>query len=116
MPPFDPSSTAPVDVKPRSRVVTDGIEATTSRGMLRGVGMGDEDWDKPQIGIASSWNEITPCNLSLDRLAQGAKEGVHAGGGYPLQFGTISVSDGISDRKSTRLNSSHSSISYAVFC
>ncbi len=64
--------------------------------MLRGVGMGDEDWDKPQIGIASSWNEITPCNLSLDRLAQGAKEGVHAGGGYPLQFGTISVSDGIS--------------------
>jgi len=64
--------------------------------MLRAVGMGDEDWDKPQIGIASSWNEITPCNLSLARLAQAAKEGVHAGGGYPLQFGTISVSDGIS--------------------
>ncbi|QEV99747.1 dihydroxy-acid dehydratase [Microbacterium caowuchunii] len=85
-----------IDIKPRSRAVTDGIEATTSRGMLRAVGMGDEDWDKPQIGIASSWNEITPCNLSLDRLAQGAKEGVHAGGGYPLQFGTISVSDGIS--------------------
>ncbi|WP_412148641.1 dihydroxy-acid dehydratase [Curtobacterium flaccumfaciens] len=85
-----------IDVKPRSRVVTDGIEATTSRGMLRAVGMGDEDWSKPQIGIASSWNEITPCNLSLDRLAQGAKEGVHSGGGYPLQFGTISVSDGIS--------------------
>lgn len=86
----------PTDIKPRSRVVTDGIEATTSRGMLRAVGMGDDDWDKPQIGIASSWNEITPCNLSLDRLAQGAKEGVHSGGGYPLQFGTISVSDGIS--------------------
>ncbi|WP_396668168.1 dihydroxy-acid dehydratase [Microbacterium sp. R86528] len=85
-----------IDIKPRSRVVTDGIEATTSRGMLRAVGMGDDDWDKPQIGIASSWNEITPCNLSLDRLAQGAKEGVHSGGGYPLQFGTISVSDGIS--------------------
>jgi dihydroxy-acid dehydratase len=85
-----------IDLKPRSRVVTDGIEATTSRGMLRAVGMGDEDWDKPQIGIASSWNEITPCNLSLDRLAQGAKEGVHSGGGYPLQFGTVSVSDGIS--------------------
>jgi dihydroxy-acid dehydratase len=64
--------------------------------MLRAVGMGDDDWDKPQVGIASSWNEITPCNLSLGRLAQGAKEGVHAGGGYPLQFGTISVSDGIS--------------------
>ena len=84
------------DFKPRSRAVTDGIEATTSRGMLRAVGMGDDDWDKPQVGIASSWNEITPCNLSLGRLAQGAKEGVHAGGGYPLQFGTISVSDGIS--------------------
>ncbi|WP_296195301.1 dihydroxy-acid dehydratase [uncultured Microbacterium sp.] len=101
----DPSSSASapgsdaeasVDIKPRSRVVTDGIEATTSRGMLRAVGMGDADWEKPQIGIASSWNEITPCNLSLDRLAQGAKEGVHSGGGYPLQFGTISVSDGIS--------------------
>ena len=92
----DPSAGAPIDIKPRSRVVTDGIEATTSRGMLRAVGMGDADWDKPQIGIASSWNEITPCNLSLDRLAQGAKEGVHSGGGYPLQFGTISVSDGIS--------------------
>jgi len=85
-----------VDWKPRSRVVTDGIEATTSRGMLRAVGMGDADWEKPQIGIASSWNEITPCNLSLDRLAQASKEGVHSGGGYPLQFGTISVSDGIS--------------------
>ena len=84
------------DLKPRSRVVTDGIEATTSRGMLRAVGMGDADWDKPQIGIASSWNEITPCNLSLDRLAQASKEGVHSGGGYPLQFGTVSVSDGIS--------------------
>ena len=84
------------DMKPRSRQVTDGIDATASRGMLRAVGMGDDDWDKPQIGIASSWNDITPCNLSLDRLAQGCREGVHAGGGYPLQFGTISVSDGIS--------------------
>jgi dihydroxy-acid dehydratase len=91
-----PNSTPQHDIKPRSRTVTDGIEATTSRGMLRAVGMGDADWDKPQIGIASSWNEITPCNLSLDRLAQAAKEGVHGGGGYPLQFGTISVSDGIS--------------------
>ena len=64
--------------------------------MLRAVGMGDDDWEKPQIGIASSWNEITPCNLSLDRLADAAKNGVHAGGGFPLEFGTISVSDGIS--------------------
>ena len=84
------------DMKPRSRDVTDGIEKAASRGMLRAVGMGDEDWSKPQIGVASSWNEITPCNLSLDRLAQSCKEGVHSGGGYPLQFGTVSVSDGIS--------------------
>ncbi|WP_311477718.1 dihydroxy-acid dehydratase [uncultured Gulosibacter sp.] len=85
-----------IDMKPKSRAVTDGIEATAARGMLRAVGMGDDDWDKPQIGVASSWNEITPCNLSLDRLAQAAKEGVHSAGGYPLQFGTVSVSDGIS--------------------
>jgi dihydroxy-acid dehydratase len=97
MPETPPGKGAPaIDHKPRSRTVTDGIEATTSRGMLRAVGMGDADWDKAQIGIASSWNEITPCNLSLDRLARAAKEGVHAGGGYPLQFGTVSVSDGIS--------------------
>ena len=91
----DPTTTAP-DIKPRSRVVTDGLEATASRGMLRAVGMSDEDWVKPQIGVASSWNEITPCNLSLDRLAKAVKDGVHAAGGYPLEFGTISVSDGIS--------------------
>ncbi|GAA1727717.1 dihydroxy-acid dehydratase [Aeromicrobium alkaliterrae] len=84
------------DIKPRSRDVTDGLKATASRGMLRAVGMGDDDWVKPQIGVASSWNEITPCNLPLDRLAKSVKVGVHAGGGYPLEFGTISVSDGIS--------------------
>ncbi len=88
--------TSTPDIKPRSRQVTDGLEATASRGMLRAVGMGDDDWGKSQIGIASSWNEITPCNLSLDRLAKAAKEGVHAAGGYPLEFATISVSDGIS--------------------
>lgn len=85
-----------IDMKPRSRDVTDGFERAPARGMLRAVGMGDDDWGKPQIGIASSWNEITPCNLSLDRLAEAAKTGVHAAGGYPLEFGTISVSDGIS--------------------
>ena len=83
------------DLKPRSRDVTDGLEKAGARGMLRAVGMGDEDFAKPQIGVASSWNEITPCNLSLDRLAKAVKDGVHAGGGYPLEFGTISVSDGI---------------------
>ena len=84
------------DIKPRSRQVTDGLERAAARGMLRAVGMGDEDFAKPQVAIASSWNEITPCNLSLKRLATSAKEGVHAAGGYPLEFGTISVSDGIS--------------------
>ena len=83
------------DIKPRSRDVTDGLEKTAARGMLRAVGMGDEDFAKPQIGVASSWNEITPCNLSLDRLSNAAKEGVFEAGGFPMKFGTISVSDGI---------------------
>ncbi len=83
-------------LKPRSREVTDGMERAAARGMLRAVGMSDEDFAKPQIGVASSWNEITPCNLSLERLAKAVKDGVHEGGGYPLEFGTVSVSDGIS--------------------
>ncbi|MGH3095586.1 MAG: dihydroxy-acid dehydratase [Streptosporangiales bacterium] len=86
----------PAHNKPRSFEVTDGIERAAARGMLRAVGMDDDDWRKPQIGVASSWNEITPCNLSLDRLAKKAKEGVRGADGYPLEFGTISVSDGIS--------------------
>jgi dihydroxy-acid dehydratase len=90
------TSSSQPDIKPRSRDVTDGLEKAAARGMLRAVGMGDDDWVKPQIGVASSWNEITPCNLSLDRLAKAVKDGVHAAGGYPLEFGTISVSDGIS--------------------
>ena len=84
------------DLKPRSHQVTDGIGATAARSMLRAVGMRDDDFRKPQIGIASSWNEITPCNLSLQRLAMASKEGVHSAGGYPMEFGTISVSDAIS--------------------
>ena len=83
-------------MKPRSGLVTDGLERAPARGMLRAVGMGDADWVKPQIGIASSWNEITPCNLSLDRLAKASRQGVIDAGGFPMQFGTISVSDGIS--------------------
>jgi dihydroxy-acid dehydratase len=82
--------------KPHSSVVTDGMERAAARGMLRAVGMGDDDWRKPQIGVASSWNEITPCNLSLDRLAKRAKIGVRGADGFPMEFGTISVSDGIS--------------------
>ena len=83
-------------MKPRSGLVTDGMGRAPARGMLRAVGMKDEDFAKPQIGIASSWNEITPCNLSLDRLAKASKKGVIDAGGFPMQFGTISVSDGIS--------------------
>ena len=86
----------PNKMKPRSGLVTDGMERAPARGMLRAVGMKDEDFAKPQIGIASSWNEITPCNLSLDRLAKASKKGVIDAGGFPMQFGTISVSDGIS--------------------
>ena len=83
-------------MKPRSGLVTDGLERAPARGMLRAVGFKDEDFAKAQIGIASSWNEITPCNLSLDRLAKASKKGVIEAGGFPMQFGTISVSDGIS--------------------
>jgi dihydroxy-acid dehydratase len=86
----------PVDIKPRSRDVTDGIQKAAARAMLRAVGLTDDDWDKPQIGVASSWNEITPCNVSLRRLTAAAKEGVRRAGGVPLEFGTITVSDGIS--------------------
>ena len=86
----------PVDVKPRSRDVTDGIQKAPARAMLRAVGMGDDDWDKPQVGIASAWNEITPCNVTLKVLAEQSKHGVRDAGGWPMEFGTITVSDGIS--------------------
>jgi dihydroxy-acid dehydratase len=86
----------PVDVKPRSRDVTDGNQKAAARAMLRAVGLTDADWEKPQIGIASAWNEVTPCNASLRRLAESAKKGVRAAGGVALEFGTITVSDGIS--------------------
>ena len=84
------------DLKPRSREVTDGMERAGARAMLRAVGMTDADWDKPQIGVASSWNEVTPCNMPLDRLAKRAKDGVRAADGFPVEFVTIAVSDGIS--------------------
>ncbi|MEJ5256163.1 MAG: dihydroxy-acid dehydratase [Acidimicrobiales bacterium] len=83
-------------MKPRSREVTDGFERAPARAMLRAIGMTDDDWDKPQVGVCSSWNEVTPCNLPLDRLAKRAKEGVRAAGGFPIEFTTIAVSDGIS--------------------
>ncbi len=86
----------PESVKPRSFEVTDGMERAPARAMLRAIGMTDADWGKPQIGVASSWNEVTPCNLPLDRLAKRAKEGVRDAGGFPIEFATIAVSDGIS--------------------
>ena len=86
----------PVDIKPRSRDVTDGMQKAPSRSMLRAVGLTETDWDKPQIGIASSWNEVTPCNMTLRKLAEHAKAGVREAGGVGLEFGTITVSDGIS--------------------
>ncbi len=82
--------------KPRSHEVTEGMERAPARAMLRAIGMGEDDWGKSQVGIASSWNEVTPCNLPLDRLAKAAKEGVRAAGGFPIEFTTIAVSDGIS--------------------
>ncbi|MBV9662780.1 MAG: dihydroxy-acid dehydratase [Actinobacteria bacterium] len=84
------------EMKPRSREVTEGFERAPARAMLRAIGMTDDDWDKPQVGVASSWNEVTPCNMSLDRLAKRSKEGIKAAGGYPIEFVTIAVSDGIS--------------------
>ena len=84
------------DLKPRSHEVTDGFERAPARAMLRAVGMTDDDWDKPQVAVASSWNEVTPCNMPLDRLAKRAKVGVRAAGGFPIEFVTIAVSDGIS--------------------
>ncbi len=83
------------DPKHRSRDVTDGYERAPARAMLRAVGMTDEDFTKPQVGVAAAWNEVTPCNMPLDRLAKQAKQGVFDAGGYPLEFNTIAVSDGI---------------------
>src|SRR5258705_11522468 len=86
----------PDRMKPRSYEVTDGYERAPARAMLRAVGMTDDDWGKAQVGVASSWNEVTPCNMPLDRLAKRAKDGVRAADGFPIEFVTIAVSDGIS--------------------
>ena len=83
-------------MKPRSYEVTDGPERAPARAMLRAIGMTDDDWDKAQVGVCSSWNEVTPCNLPLGRLAKRCKEGVRDAGAFPIEFTTIAVSDGIS--------------------
>ena len=82
--------------KPLSHEVTDGYQRAPARAMLRAIGMTDDDWSKAQVGVASSWNEVTPCNMPLDRLAKRAKDGVRKGGAFPIEFCTIAVSDGIS--------------------
>ena len=81
--------------RPRSWQVTEGPERAPARAMLRAVGFTDEDFGKPQVGVASSWNEVTPCNYGLGKLAALAKEGVRSGGAVPIEFTTIAVSDGI---------------------
>ena len=81
--------------RPRSWEVTEGPHRAPARAMLRAVGLGDDDFDKPQVAVVSSWNEVTPCNYHLDKLAALAKEGVRQGGSVPIEFGTIAVSDGI---------------------
>jgi dihydroxy-acid dehydratase len=91
-----PTALAPSPLKIRSTDVTEGPTRAPARAMLRAIGMTDADWDKPQVGVASSWNEVTPCNMSLDRLAKRCKDGVRIAGGYPIEFMTIAVSDGIS--------------------
>ncbi|MFM7045755.1 MAG: dihydroxy-acid dehydratase [Ilumatobacteraceae bacterium] len=96
MSPADSTPGVKVDIKPRSRDVTDGMQKAPARAMLRAVGMTDSDWGKSQVAIASAWNEVTPCNMTLRKLALHAKDGVRAAGGFPMEFGTITVSDGIS--------------------
>ena len=86
----------PEDLKIRSHDVTDFPNRAPARAMLRATGMTDDDWDKAQVAVVSSWNEVTPCNMPLDALAKRCKEGVRDAGGYPIEFNTISVSDGIS--------------------
>src|ERR1700691_1431876 len=90
------SPPGPHGMKIRSCEVTDGPTRAPARAMLRAIGMTDDDWSKPQVGVASSWNEVTPCNMSLDVLARRSKDGVREAGGFPIEFVTIAVSDGIS--------------------
>ena len=82
--------------RPRSGPLTTGPSRAAARAMLRAVGLSEDDLTKPQVAVASSWNEVTPCNVHLNGLAAAAKEGVRQAGAVPLEFGTIAVSDGIS--------------------
>lgn len=83
------------DLRIKSRIISEGTGKSPNRAMLRAVGFGDEDFQKPMIGIASTWSEVTPCNVHIGRLAEDARTGVREGGGAPLVFGTITVSDAV---------------------
>jgi dihydroxy-acid dehydratase len=85
-----------VDTRPYSRLVVDGVKQAPSRAMLRAVGFADADFEKPQVGIASTWSNLTPCNMHIDELARLAAGGVEAAGAKAITFNTITVSDGIS--------------------
>src|SRR5580693_8883848 len=91
-----PKKSSSVDPRHYSRLVVDGIKQTPSRAMLRAVGFGDADFDKPQVGIASTWSNLTPCNMHIDELARLAAAGVEEHGAKAVIFATITVSDGIS--------------------
>jgi dihydroxy-acid dehydratase len=82
--------------RPHSSIVTDGYDRAPSRAMLRAVGFEDEDFSRPQIGIASTWSDLTPCNMHINELAEFAARGANEAGGKAITFGTITVSDGIS--------------------
>ncbi|NGZ74714.1 dihydroxy-acid dehydratase [Saccharibacillus alkalitolerans] len=84
------------DLRIRSKVISEGANRVPNRAMLRAVGFTDEDFKKPMIGVASTWSEVTPCNMHINDLAFRAKKGVKDSGGAPLVFNTITVSDGIS--------------------
>src|ERR1700683_339336 len=90
------SEPTPTPVKIHRQDVTEGYRRAPARAMLRAVGLEDADIANPQIGVASTWNEVTPCNMPLARLAQEAKAGVREAGAYPFEFVAIAVSDGIS--------------------
>ncbi|HEY2635033.1 MAG TPA: dihydroxy-acid dehydratase [Steroidobacteraceae bacterium] len=91
-----PKKSIPVDTRRYSRIVVDGLKQTPSRAMLRAVGFVDGDFDKPQVGIASTWSNLTPCNVHIDELARLAAGGAEAAGAKAITFNTITVSDGIS--------------------
>src|SRR2546423_10267777 len=79
----------------RSDTIKKGPARAPARAMLKGAGYTDEDLDKPLVGVANTWTEVTPCNVHLRRLAEKVKEGIRAAGGTPVEFNTIAVSDGI---------------------